>query len=254
MAADSEISLLTRVSTPSKATHKTWSLQVPEIEEDGNEGGDKEEEIPCVRLMPPEGGIASPQLKCFEDTSPTLYQVDAEGTQSDAALPQLNLSLDASQMSFRSADATLEYFDTPLPGEQEGEEDGVTAEDDDNVVTINITVQAEEEEPEKTAPASEEIPQMTLEDVEGGEVEEAMEEEISEVLEAGLEQGTTNEEMVPPEMVDEQDPDLSTKQDATLADQDNASENLQGISRILYFFNCQICFTAVHHHKAVLVP
>lgn len=240
MAVDDEISLLTRVSTPSKATHKSWSLQVAELEEGGNKGDDKEVEIPCVRFMPPEGGIPSPQLKCFEDKSPTIHKVSVEGTQSDAAQPQLNLSLDASQMSVRSTDTTLEYFDAPLSGEQEGEEDGVTAAKDENVVTINITVQAETGEPEKTSPTSEEIPLMTSEDVEREEVEEAKEEEISEVLETGLEQETTNEEMVPPEMLHEQDPDLSTRQDATLADQGNASENIQGNSfQEFFIFNCQ---------------
>lgn len=227
MAADNEISLLTRVSTPSKATHKTWSLQVAELEEGGNKSGDKEEEIPCVRFMPPEGGIPSPQLTCFEE-SPPIHKVSVEGTQSDATQPQLNLSLDASQISVRSTDTTLEYFDAPLSGEQEGEEDGVTAVKDDNVVTINITVQAEKEEPEKPSPASEEIPLMTSEDIEREAVEEAKEEEISEVFETGLEHETTNEETVPPEILDEQDPDLSTKQDATLADQGNTSKNIQG--------------------------
>lgn len=236
MAADSEISLLTRVSTPSKTTHKTWSLQDPEIEDDGNEGGAKEEETPCVRFVPPEGGIPSPQLTCFEDKSPTPHQGDVEGTQSDSAQPQLNLSLDASQVSACSMDNTLEYFDAPLSGEQEGEEGGATAaDDDDNVVTINISVQAGKEEPEKTSPAPEEIPPVPSENVEREELEEAMEGDISELLEAGLEQEATNEEMVPPEMVDEQDPDLNTEQDAALADQDNASKNIQGISRILYF-------------------
>lgn len=255
MAADSEINLLTRVSTPSKATHKTWSLPVPEIEEDENEGGAKEEETPCVRFTPPEGGIPSPQLTCFEDTSPTPHQVDVEGTQSDSAQPQLNLNLDASQTSVRSMDNTLEYFSTPLSGEQKGEEDGVTAaDDDDNVVTINISVQAEKEEPEKTSPAPEEVPLVTSENVETEELEEAMEAEISELIEAGLEQEATNEEMVPPGMVDEQEPDLSTEQDAALADQDDASKNIQGISRILYFSACQICFIAVHHHNVVVVP
>lgn len=235
MAADSEISLLTRVSTPSKTTHKTWSLQDPEIEEDGNEGGAKEEETPCVRFIPPEGGVPSPQLTCFEDKSPTPLQGDVEGTQSDSAQPQLNLSLNASQMSVCSMDNTLEYFDAPLSGEQEGEVGGATAAHDDDVVTINISVQAEKEEPEKTSPAPEEIPLVTSENVEGEDIEEAMEGDISELLEAGLEQEATNEEMVPPEMVDEQDPDLSTNLDAALADQDDASKDIQGISRILYF-------------------
>lgn len=224
MAADNEISLLTRVSTPSKETHTTWSLQVAELEESGA----KEVEIPYERFMPPEGGIPSPQLTCVEDKSPTIHKVSVEGTQSDTAQPQLSLSLDASQMSVRSTDTTMEYFDAPLSGEQEGEEESVTAAEDENVVTINMTVPADKGEPEKTSPASEEIPLMTSEDVEREEVEEAKEEEISEVLETGLEQETTNDETVPTEMLDDQDSDLSTKQDATLADQGNASRNVHG--------------------------
>lgn len=228
MAADNEISLLTRDSTPSKATDKTWSLQVAELEEGGNKGGDKEVEIPCVRFSPPEGGIPSPQLQCFEGKLPTIHKVSVECTQSDAAQPQLTLSLDTSQMSVRSTDTTLEYFDAPLSREQEGEENGVTPVKDESVATINITVQAEKEEPEKTSPASEEIPLMTSEDVEREEVEEAKEEDISELLETSLEQETTSEETVPPEILDEQDSDLSTKQDASFAYQGNASKNSQG--------------------------
>lgn len=220
MAADTEISLLNRVSTPSKVTHKTWSLQVAELEEGGDKGGDQEVEIPCVRFMPPESGIPSPQLKSFEDKSPTIQEVT--GTQSDPA--QLNLSLDASQMSVRSTDTTLEYFDAPLLGELEGDEDGVTAAKDESVVTTNIPIQAEKEEPEKTSAASEEIPVMTSEDAEREE-EEAKKKEISEQLKTGLEQEAKNEELVPIEMLDEQDPDLSTKQHA---EQGNAAKNIQG--------------------------
>lgn len=224
MVGDNEISLLTRVSTPSKATHKTWSLQVAELEE----GGDKDVELPCVRFMSPEGGITSPQLNCFEDKSPSIHKASVEGAKSAAAQPQLNLSLDASQMAVHSAETTLEYSNAPLSGEQEGEEDGVTGVKDENVVTINITVLAEKEEPEKTSPASEEIPLTASDDVEREEGEEAKKEEISELLEIGLEDKTTNEETVPPDMVDQQDPDLSTKPDAAFADRGNASKNLQG--------------------------
>lgn len=215
MAADDEISLLTRVSTPSKATHKTWSFQ-----EGANQVGDKEVEIPSARFMPPEGLNPSPQLQCFEDRSPTVHKVSVDGTQSDAAQPRLHLSLDASQTSVRSTDTTLEYFDAPLSGE----EDGATAAKDEDLVTVNITAQSQMGEPEKTSAASEEIPP-TRE-----EVEEANEEEISEVVETALEQETTNEETAPPEMSDEPDPDLGPKPDASLADQGNASEEVQGNS------------------------
>uniref|UniRef100_H2SJT6 AT hook containing transcription factor 1 n=1 Tax=Takifugu rubripes TaxID=31033 RepID=H2SJT6_TAKRU len=221
--SDNEISLLARVSTPSKPTHTTWSLQAAEHQEGNKDDGDKEVEMPSV-FMPPEGGVPSPQLQCFEEESLTIHKVSAAETQLDAAQPKLNLSLETSQMTVRSTDTTLEYFDAPLTEEQEGEEDGVTAVKDEEVVTINITVQAEKEEPEKSSPTSDEIPLITSEDVEKEE-EEAKEEETSEVLETGLEQETTS---FPSEMMGEQDPDLSTKQDATLADQVNISKNIQG--------------------------
>lgn len=226
MAADNEISLLARVSPTSTPTHKTWSLQAAEHQEGNKEDGDKDMEMPCLRFMPPEGGVPSPQLQCFEEESPTIHKVSTAVTLLDAAQPKLNLSLETSQMTVGSTDTTLEYFDAPLSVEQEGEEDGVTAVKDEEVVTINITVQAETEEPEKTSPTSEEIPLITSEDVEGEEEEEAKEEETSEdVLETGLEQETTT---VPSAMMDEQDPDLSREQDATLADQVNISKNIQG--------------------------
>lgn len=225
MAADNEISLLARVSTPSKPTHTTWSLQAAEHQEGNKDNGDKEVEMPSVKFMPPEGGVPSPQLQCFEEESLTIHKVSAAATQLDAAQPKLNLSLETSQMTVCSTDTTLEYFDAPLSGEQEGEEDGVTAVKDEEVVTINITVQAEKDEPEKSSPTSDEIPLITSEDVEKEDEEEAKEEETSEVLKTGLEQETTT---FPSEMIDEQDPDLSTRQDATLADQVNTSKNIQG--------------------------
>lgn len=224
MAADNEISLLARVSTPSKPIHTTWSLQAAEHQEGNKDDGDKEVEMPSVKFMPPEGGVPSPQLQCFEEESLPIHKVSAAATtQLDAAQPKLNLSLETSQMTVCSTDTTLEYFDAPLSGEQEGEEDSVTAVKDEEVVTINITVQAEKDEPEKSSPTSDEIPLITPEDVE--KEDDEAQEETSEVLETGLEQETTT---FPSEMMDQQYPDLSTKQDATLADQVNTSKNIQG--------------------------
>lgn len=237
MAADNEISLLARVSTPSKPTHTTWSLQAAEHQEGNKDDGDKEVEMPSVKFMPPEGGVPSPQLQCFEEESFTIHKVSTAATQLDAAPPKLNLSLETSQMTVRSTDTTLEYFDAPLTEEQEGEDDGVTAVKDEEVVTINITVQAEKDEPEKSSPTSDEIPLITSEDVEKEE-EEAKEEETPEVLETGLEQETTT---FPSEMMDEQDPNLSTKQDATLADQVNTSRDNQGNLFPKLFIYCSAC-------------
>lgn len=228
VAADNEISLLARVSTPSKATHKTWSLQAAEHQDGGSkEDGDKKVEAPCVKFMPLEGGVASPRLKSSEEEAPTIHKVSLSGTQPDAAQPQLNLSLDTSETSVRSTDTTLEFFDAPLSAEQEGEEDGAAAAIDEEAVTINIAAQAEKDEPEKTS-TSEETPLITSEVERGDEEEAAKQEEPSEeVMETGPEQESTT---VPSEPMDEQDPDLSTKQDATLAGQGAAAEDVQGDS------------------------
>lgn len=243
MVADDEIGLLARVSTPSKAAHKTWSLQGAEHDEGGSGGdGDEDLEVSHVKFVPPEGSVPSPQLQSFEDESSSK-----EAAQSDSTQPQLNLSLDTSQMYVRSTDTTLEYFDAPLSEEREGEDDGVTTARDDEVVTINITVQAEKDEPEKTPAEPEEAPLITAEDEEREEEKEAKEEEKSseEPCETGLEQETTNEEDESPflpEMVDEEDLDLSSKLDAALADQDT-STNTEGNSLPLVIL--QVCFTPV---------
>uniref|UniRef100_A0A3Q3EH72 AT hook containing transcription factor 1 n=1 Tax=Labrus bergylta TaxID=56723 RepID=A0A3Q3EH72_9LABR len=105
------ISLLTRGSLLSKSSRKIWSAQPAEEEEE------EEEEQPHVKFLPPEGGIPSPELRCFESEPSSLSEVAAE-----TKPLHLSLSFDTSQASLRSTDTTLEFFDAPLSAVQEGEE------------------------------------------------------------------------------------------------------------------------------------
>ncbi len=226
MAADSEISLLTRGSTLSKATRKTWSSQPAEEEEDGDEEGEQ----PHVKFLPPEGGVPSPQLRCFESESSSIREVAAESRPSDATQARLSLSFDTSQTSVRSTDTTLEYYDAPLSEEQEGEEAHAAAEKDEEAVTMNIKDPADNEEPEeKPSPAAEQTPLLTSEDQEKEEEEAKEDETFEDVMEIGLEQEVKNEEEVHPEKEDEEDVELSSKQeDAATLDQEETSSHDQG--------------------------
>ncbi|XP_075965904.1 uncharacterized protein ahctf1 isoform X2 [Anarhichas minor] len=193
MAADSEISLLTRGPMLSKVTHKTWSSQPAEEEENG----DELEEQPCVKFLPLEGGIPSPQLRCFESESSSIHEASPE-TQA-----QLILSFDSSQISVRSTDTTLEYYDAPLPDMSEDQEvkQGHTAtEKEEEVVTVNI-----KELEEKTSPTTEETPLLTSEDIERGEEEVKEDETIEGVVEIGLEEEMKNKENVQSKEQDKQD-------------------------------------------------
>lgn len=228
MAADSEISLLTRGSALSKVTRKTWSSQPAGEEEDGDE--EEEQEQPPVTLSPPEGGIPSPQLRCFEIESSSIHEVTAETRPSDATQAQLSLSFDASQASVRSTDTTLEFYDAPLSEEQEGEEGHKATETDDEVVMINIKELTENVEPEEQpSPTTQQLPLLTSEDLEREE-EEAKDEEIFEdVMEIGLEQEVKNSEEVLSEKEDEQDVESSSKQeDAATLDHEAMSSHTQG--------------------------
>ncbi|RVE74704.1 hypothetical protein OJAV_G00024520 [Oryzias javanicus] len=151
MAADSEISLLSKGSPLMKPSRKTWSSQPTEREEE-------EEEKPRVTFLPPEGGVSSPRLRCSESDSSSTNEVAAETSPPAPVQAHLNLSLDTSQVSVQSTNTTLEYFDAPLSDELTGEHENIcTDDDDDDVVTVNIKPQMENE-------ASEEI--LTLQDAE----------------------------------------------------------------------------------------
>ncbi|KAF1393021.1 hypothetical protein PFLUV_G00034070 [Perca fluviatilis] len=227
MAAGSEISLLTRGSTPSKATHKTWSLPPAEEEEDEDEEGEK----PHVKFLPPEDGIPSPQLRCFETESSSIHEVTAETRPSDATQQQLNLSFDTSQISVRSTDTTLEYYDAHLPGfseDQEGEEGHPAAEKEEEVVTVNIKSPTENQEPEeKPLPTTEHTPLLTSEDIERVEGEVKEDETFEDVKEIALKKETNNMEEVQSKEDDEQDVESSSKHEnaATLYQEETSSHN-----------------------------
>lgn len=203
MAADSEISLLTRGPTLSKATRKTWSSQLAEEEEDGGEQ-------PRVKFSPPEGGIPSPQLRCFESESSSLHEVAAERRPSDATQAQLNLSFDTSQVSVRSTDTTLEYYDAPLSEEQEAVEGHTATVKDEEEVTVNVKGLTEKEEAEEALLASEDL-ERNEEGVKDDEI-------FEEVMETSLEQ----------EAKKEQDVESSGEQeDAAILDQEETSSHNQ---------------------------
>lgn len=224
MAADSEISLLTRGSTLSKATGKSWSSQPAEEEEDA----DEEREQPHVKFLPPEGGIPSPHLRCSESESSSIHE---ETRPSDATQARLTLSFDTSQTSVQSTDTTLEFYDAPLSGDQEIEEGHTATEKDEEVVTLNIKALTEKEDPEeKTSQTTEEIPVLTSENREKEEDEVKEEDKTFEdVMEFGLEQEAKNEGEVQSEKEDEQDVESSSKQeDAATLDQEETPSHSQG--------------------------
>lgn len=200
MAADSEIGLLTRGPLLSKATLKTWPSQ-PEEEEDVNEEGEQ----PHVKFLPPEGGIPSSQLSCPESESNSTHEAAEETRPSDAMLARPSLSFNTSQLSVQSTDTTLEYYDAPLPEEQEGEGGHTATEKEEDIVTVNIQSLTENEEPEqKSITSTEQNPPLTPDNGER-EGQEAKEDEIFEdVMEIGLEQEDTNKEEVQSETADEE--------------------------------------------------
>ncbi|XP_059206750.1 protein ELYS [Centropristis striata] len=225
MAADSEISLLTRGSTLSKATHKTWSSQ-PAKEE---EAGEEEEEQPHVKFLPPEGGIPSPQLRCFESESSSIHEVVAETRPSESTQAQLSLSFDTSKTSVRSTDTTLEFYDAPLPDpseDQEAEEGHPAAEED--VVTVNLKDRTENQESEEMpSPTTEQTPLLKSEDTEREEEEAKGGETFEDEMEMGLEDDVQKEEDVQSKEEDEQDVQSSNEHEdaATLLLQEISSHN-----------------------------
>ncbi|XP_005915111.1 protein ELYS isoform X2 [Haplochromis burtoni] len=228
MAADSEISRLTRSSALSKATRKTWSLQPAEEEEDGDEEGEQ----PRVKFLPPEGGISSPQLKRSESELSSALEGAAEQKQSDATQTHLSFNLDTSTTSVRSTDTTLEYFDAPLSINNEEKDGHVSTEkDDDDVVTVNVKFLAEKE-PAATAevmasPATEQTLPLTSEDSEKEEDEVREENTPEDVMEVDLDQEAKTEEEIQSNKEDDLDVESSTKQDAAIVDQNETSIHLQ---------------------------
>lgn len=213
MAADSEISLLARSSTPSKATHKSWSFYPAEEEEDAEE----EVEQPGVKFASPEGAVPSLEPRSLDTTSASSHKTSAQSRRSEGAPAKLILSFDTSQTSVRSTDTTLEYYDAPLSKEQDGEE--ATSQMDDNVVTVSIQPPAEQEQAQESpVPAAE-----PLQATEDGEEEEDKEEQIvEEPMEALMVQGDEDveEAAVQREEVKKQDAEFgSTPPDAAAPQQ-----------------------------------
>lgn len=240
MAADSEISRLTRSSALSKATRKTWSLQPAEEEEDGDEEGEQ----PHVKFLPSEGGIPS-QLKRSESELSSALEGAAEQKQSDATQTHLSFNLDTSTTSVRSTDTTLEYFDAPLSINNEEKDGHVSTEkdDDDDVVTVNVKFLAEKE-PAATAevmasPATEKTLPLTSEDSEKEEDDVREENTPEDVMEVDLDQEAKTEEEIQSNKEDDLDVESSTKQDAAIVDQNETSIHLQGN---LFLFVFIVCF------------
>lgn len=223
MAADSEISLLTRGSTPSKATRKTWSSYPVEEEEDGEEKVDQ----PSVKFVSPEGGIPSPELRRFEIHSTSVHKVDTENRPSEGAQTKLSLSFDTSQTPVRSTDTTLEFYDAPLSKEEDGDEGQLQK--DEEVVTLNFKLPTEQEQAEENPfPTTEQPPLRTAEDAE--EEEEANKQEmVEDAMEVFLKQGTESEEEVQSEELEKQDDEFgSMPEDAAALEQADPFSLSQG--------------------------
>lgn len=233
MAAESEISLLTRGSMRSKTSHKTWSSQPAEQEEG---------EQPCVKLSPRVGCIRFPQLKSTESKSPSIREAPAGTRLSDATPAQLSLSFDTSELSVRSTDTTLEFYDAPLPDTSEAQdvkEGHSAAEMEDQVVTVNIQGLAENQEPtESTSAATEQTPLLLLtsEDIERGEEEGEEDDTIEDVFEIGLEEQT------------EEPDELESIEDAATFPQPEISIPHQGNSFSEYPPECCYFGNASHHY------
>ncbi|XP_029934551.1 protein ELYS isoform X2 [Myripristis murdjan] len=232
MAADNEISLLTRGSPMSKAGRQTWTSQRTEEEE---EDGDEEEleEQPHVKFTPPEGGIPSPQLRGFESESSSFQEITAETRSVGLALPgsvpaRLSLGLETSQASVRSTDTTLEFYDAPLSQDLEKEKEHPCNETDDDVVVMKLAP-AEQKEPEPNSlTTTEQNPLLTVADGES-ESQDVKEDEASEEeMEIGLEQEGEEEkgERIETEKEDEGDAESSSKsEDGPTVDVEDAEES-----------------------------
>uniref|UniRef100_A0A8C9YCA6 AT-hook containing transcription factor 1 n=1 Tax=Sander lucioperca TaxID=283035 RepID=A0A8C9YCA6_SANLU len=154
---------------------------------------------------------------------------------SDATQQQLNLSFDTSQISVRSTDTTLEYYDAHLPGfseDQEGEEGHTATEKEEEVVTVNIKVPTENQEPEeKPLPTTEQTPLLTSEDIERVEEEVKEDETFEDVKEIALKEETNSMEEVQSKEEDEQDVESSSKhENAATLYQEEMSSHIQGNS------------------------
>ncbi|XP_029000032.1 protein ELYS isoform X3 [Betta splendens] len=180
MAADTDICLLTRSSTLSKASCKTWPSQLAEEEEDE----------PRVKFVPPEGGVPSPQLRCSESEASSVHEAASETRPSDATQAHLSISFDTSHISARSTDTTLEYYDAPQYKELEGDEGQMPTGEDEDMVTLNIKTTNEE----KTSPTTQQSSGLLSEDREEDEAMVTDDKALEDMIERGLEQEAENKE------------------------------------------------------------
>uniref|UniRef100_A0A8C2YXZ5 AT hook containing transcription factor 1 n=1 Tax=Cyclopterus lumpus TaxID=8103 RepID=A0A8C2YXZ5_CYCLU len=155
----------------------------------------------------PEKGIRwTNGLRCFESESSFIHE---ETRPSDATQAQLSLSFDTSQISVRSTDTTLEYYDAPLPDlseDQEVKEGHTTTEKEEDVVPVNIKgLTGNQELEEETSQTTEQTPLLTSEDIERAEEEVKEDEESEDGMEIGFEEETKNKEKVHAKEQDEQD-------------------------------------------------
>uniref|UniRef100_A0A7N6FAH4 AT hook containing transcription factor 1 n=1 Tax=Anabas testudineus TaxID=64144 RepID=A0A7N6FAH4_ANATE len=224
------ISLLTRGSTLSKATRKSWSSQPAE-----GEG-----EQPHVKFLPSEGGVSSPQLRCSDSESSSIHEATSETRPSDATQARLSLSFETSQMSVRSTDTTLEYYDAPQSEEQEEEEGHMATKNDEEIVTLNIkSLSDTEKTEEKPLPTTKQTADPTSEsrEEEEEEEEEVKEDEtLEDVMESGVEQELKNE--------DEQEVQSSSKQDdAAPLEREETLSPSRGKKSLYSFLFYQRCLT-----------
>ncbi|XP_035992418.1 protein ELYS isoform X2 [Fundulus heteroclitus] len=165
MAADSEISQLSRGP---KATRKTWSLRPAKEEEEEEE---EEEVHPRVKFLPPDGGVPSPPLRCSEREPSFTQEETAEANPPARSQTHLSVNFDTSQISVQSTDTTLEYYDAPLsedPNMAQGRDVAEDDDDDDDVVTLNIkhVTEKEPEGPKRSDMTPEESFNLTSADTE----------------------------------------------------------------------------------------
>uniref|UniRef100_A0A8C5GMC3 AT hook containing transcription factor 1 n=1 Tax=Gouania willdenowi TaxID=441366 RepID=A0A8C5GMC3_GOUWI len=181
VAAESEISLLTRGATLTKTRRETWSSQLAE-----------EEEPSLAKFLPPQGSASSPQLRFSGSEASSIHEVPIETKTSDPAQARLRLSLDTSLPPVPSTDTTLEYFDAPFSVD-------VAAEDEFPVAEIDDKEEKEEE------PLMDIQPSLPLKAEDSNKEEERKETEIFEIVLENEPQAETQEKDTLSKVEGEQD-------------------------------------------------
>ncbi|KAK5612742.1 hypothetical protein CRENBAI_007729 [Crenichthys baileyi] len=206
MAADGELSQLSRGS---KATRKTWS-SLPAEEEDEEEEG----QHPRVKFLPPEGGVPSPQLRCSESKLASSQELAAAANPSAGGQTHVNVNFDTSQTSVLSTDTSLEYYDATLSEDPKGARGPMVAEDDDDdVVTLNIKPVTENEPEQRSDITIEQSFNLPSEDAEKEEEFLKEAEPCEEVTEGSSDQKVHDEERAESKREEYLNPVSMSKQD-----------------------------------------